>query len=160
MSFVSNKTETAAAVLGEVVWLYSCSDIHKRWAIESIHKWILPALKHEHYRIYHIGNKPVGFVSWAWLSEDVEKKYVLQPAALNPLDWTSGDRGWILDFIAPFGDAKAIIKDLRHNVFPHKVGKMLRVKQGESKMKIMYIHGAKAIDLAQDHSAHPSVNLV
>lgn len=159
MSLKVNKTEAASAVLGEAVWLYSCSDLHRKWSIGSIHKWILPALKHDQYRIYHRANKPIGFVSWGWLSETVESDYVRQPNKLMPDDWTSGERGWILDFVAPFGDAKHIIRDLRHNVFPDKVGRMLRVKSGGDTMKIMYIHGAKAVSLAGDHSLDPTVKL-
>lgn len=159
MSLSVNKTEAASAVLGEIVWLYSCSKLHQNWAMGSIHKWILPALKHNQYRIYHRGDKPIGFVSWGWLSETVESNYARQPSSLKPDDWTSGDRGWIFDFVAPFGDARYIVNDLRHNVFPDKVGRMLRVKKGEKTMKIMYIHGAKAVSLASDHTLNPAVSL-
>ena len=57
----------------------------------------------------------------------LEEKYQKGEKVLTKLeDWKSGDNGWIIDFIAPFGHAKQIIKDLRNNIFKGKQGKALR----------------------------------
>ena len=163
----NNKTNEAAqsspvpstAILGEMAWLYSMSELHRKWAIGSIHQWLLPAIMHKQYRLYHVGKKPVGLVTWAWMSKDVETAYVRNTASLQPKDWKSGDHGWILDYIAPFGDAKRIASDLKNNVFANDVGRILSVRKGSDTMKIMYVHGAKAIDKARDWENNPTVDL-
>ena len=149
----------SSTVLGEMVWLYSMSELHRTWPIGSIHQWLLPALINKQYRIYHKGKKPVGFITWARMSAEVETAYVRNTRSLQPKDWNSGDRLWGLDLVAPFGDGKRIIKDLRHNVFPNDVGRFLRVRKGDDTLRIMYVHGANAIAKARDHTANPTVDL-
>lgn len=149
----------SSAVLGEMVWLYSMSEMHRHWPIGSIHQWLLPALINKQYRIYHVGKKPVGLVTWAHMTAEAETAYVRNARSLQPKDWTGGDRNWVIDFIAPFGDALRIGHDLRTNVFPNEVGRILQVKKGSDTMKIAYIHGIKAVDKARDWNANPTVDL-
>ena len=150
---------TSSAILGEMVWLYSFSGIHRDWPVGSIHQWLLPAIMHKQYRIYHKGKKPVGFVTWAWLSREGETAYVRNTKSLQPKDWKSGDRLWFLDFIAPFGDTKNMAQDLRQNLFPKDVARFLRAKKGSDTLRIMYVHGAKAVKKAGDRTINPTVEL-
>lgn len=152
VSSVSN-----ASLLGEVAWILSYSELHREWPIGSIQQWVFPALLHKQFRIYRLNGKPRGYVSWAWMSKEVEEAYVLNTASLKPADWKSGNRGWIVDYVAPFGDARAIAKDLRNNIFANDVGRILRVKKGCDTMKISYIHGAKAVSKARDWDNNPTV---
>ena len=133
-----------SAVLGEVVWLYSISPLHHDWKISTIHRWIIPALRQKQYRIYHRGSKPIGFVSWAFLSEQVAGTYIDSPNSLRPQDWQSGDKRWFIDFIAPFGDTKEIIRDLRKR-FPNETGNALRVKPDKKGSRVMQVTGLKAL---------------
>ncbi len=149
----------SSAILGEMVWLYSMSDLHRSWPVASIHQWLLPALMHKQYRLYHRGKRPVGLVTWAKLTAQAETAYVRNTRSLQPKDWVGGDRNWIIDFIAPFGDALRIGHDLRTKVFPNETGRILQVRKGSDTMKIAYIHGIKAIDKARDWSANPTVQL-
>lgn len=149
----------SSSILGEMVWLYSMSEMHRTWAIASIHQWLVPALANKQYRLYHKGNKPVGLVTWAHMSAEAETKYVRNTRSLQPKDWVGGDRNWVIDFIAPFGDAIRIGHDLRTNVFPNEVGRILQVKQDSDTMKIAYIHGVQAVEKARDWNANPTVDL-
>jgi cytolysin-activating lysine-acyltransferase len=165
---MAEKTESGAAhsgsvpssaVLGEMVWLYSMSELHRTWPIGSIHQWLLPALMHKQYRIYHKGKKPVGLVTWARMSAEVETAYVRNTRSLQPKDWASGDRLLGLDLVAPFGDDNIMIHDLRHEVFPDEVGRFLRVRKGDDTLRIMYVHGVNAIAKARDRDFNPTVDL-
>ncbi len=149
----------ASAILGEMVWLYSLSELHREWHISAIHQWLLPAIGHKHFRVYRKGAKPVGMLTWAWLSAEVETAYVHNPSSLRPQDWKSGDRLWLLDLIAPFGDARQIVSDVRSTIFKDEVGRFLRAKKGSDTMKIMYVHGKNAVAKARDRSASPNVEL-
>lgn len=148
-----------AAVLGEIIWLLSHSSLHKDWPIGSIQQWVFPALQYGQFRVYHQDQKPVGFVTWALLSKEVEEAYVLNTASLLPPLWQSGDRGWLIDYVAPFGHAKDIAHDLKYRVFANNMGRYLRHKEGSDTLNIRYLHGAKVADQAQDWKNNPTVEL-
>lgn len=49
---------------------------------------------------------PTGYISWAYLSEEVVRKFHEEPAyKLHLSEWNEGDNLWIVDFVAPLGDA-------------------------------------------------------
>ncbi len=146
-------------VVGQVAWLMTQSPLHRTWAMGSLLQWVVPALMHRQYRVYSQNGKPVAYVSWAWLTQEKESSYVLNPRGLQPVDWKSGDRGWIVDFISPFGATKDVIKDLRRNLFKDAVGRALRVKPGSDEMRIWYIHGADAIEKSRDWGRSPTVQI-
>lgn len=146
-------------VLGQVTWLMSQSPLHRNWAIGSVLQWVVPALLHQQYRVYVREGKPVAYVSWAWMSQDKESAYVLNPRGLQPSDWKSGQRGWIIDFISPFGHTKEVMRDLRHGIFKDEVGRALRVKEGDDTMRIWYLHGANALVKSRDSTLSTTVSL-
>lgn len=148
-----------SSVLGEVAWLMTQSELHRDWPIASLMQWVIPALLNDQYRLYRRENKPIGYVSWGRLSAEVETRYARDPSSLQPIDWTSGERLWILDWIAPFGGTKAISRDLKNKVFPSEVGRALRWKKGSDTMNIFYLHGRNAVSLSRDHGNNPAVKL-
>lgn len=90
-------------ILGEVTYLMSASSIHKYFWVIDINNSMLPAIELNQYRIYDNKNRPIGFVSWAYLSNEIEEKYISSPTILKLEDWKSGDNWFFVDFIAPFG---------------------------------------------------------
>lgn len=147
-------------LLGEVMWLMAHSPIHRSWPIESLMQWVTPALLHRQCRVYRRQGKPIAYVSWAYLSKEVEEAYVLNPSGLQPKDWKSGDRIWLLDVLAPFGGSRAIARDLKNGIFKDSVGRALRVKPGQDEMRIVYLHGANAIEQSRDRTQSTTVDLV
>ena len=150
---------TNMSMLGEIVWLMAHSKLHQEWPIASIFQWVMPALMYKQCRLYRRNGRPVAYVAWARMSKEVEEAYVLNPKSLQPKDWTGGDRGWLVDWIAPFGDSASVIQDLREGIFKDEVGRALRVKPGSDEMQIIYLHGANATAKAQDEKANPTVDL-
>lgn len=124
-------------------------------------RWLLPPLALNQYQLYQEenGDRPTGLVTWAWFSPEVEQEYVRNSKALQPADWNSGERGWIIDFIAPFGHAKEIVSDLRNDVFPDKVGRFLRAKKNSNQLRIIYIHGAQTLNSNAERPSNPPVLL-
>ena len=101
-----------ADVLGEILWLYAHSPLHKRLRLFEVEQYVLPAVKHGRYRIYKRDGMPIGYVGIARLSKEIEDVWVSGKYVLQPDDWVSGDRIWILQFVAPFGDTLAVRKQL------------------------------------------------
>jgi len=138
--------KTRYQLLGELVSLLMCSDLHRRYLINDIGAVFLPPLHLNQFRIYKRGDRPVAFLTWARLTEEVEKKYLAGTYNLRPEDWNAGDRGWIIDFVCPFGDMKEVFRDLRHNVFPNEVGKSIRIDAQGKVRGIRQLHGINYIE--------------
>lgn len=147
------------SVLGEMVWLYSHSRIHREWAVGSIQQWLVPAIIHKQFRIYRNQGKPHSFVTWAWLSKEIEENYVRNTSTLQPNHWNAGDRLWFIDWIAPFGGTAAMSRDLKTNLFAEEVGRFLRIRKGDDTLRIFYVHGSRALEKARDRDRNPTVEL-
>ncbi len=150
---------TGLAALGEVAWLMAHSPLHRGWPLDSLLQWVAPALALRQCRVYHRDRRPVAYVSWAWLSKEVEEAYVLNPRSLRPEDWRSGERLWAIDLVAPSGDGAAVVRDLRTGLFRAEVGRALRVKPGCDEMRIIYLHGVDAMAKSRDAALNPAVDL-
>jgi cytolysin-activating lysine-acyltransferase len=131
-------------IIGEVASLMIGSDLHISYNLHDLRNIFIHAIDCNQFRIYH--NKqglPIGFVCWAFLSDEVEKLYIQGKYKLKPQDWNSGNNGWIIEFIAPFGHAKKIISDLRNNIFPTRKGKALVFSKDFKELKVINIFGRK-----------------
>ncbi|MGV2018160.1 toxin-activating lysine-acyltransferase [Agrobacterium sp. 22-223-1] len=127
-------------LLGELVYLMLASDLHRKYFINDIGSVFFPPIDLNQFRIYHRNGGPVGFVTWASLSKEIEDRYLNTNYILRPDDWGSGDRILFMDLIAPFGDGKNIVRDLRKNVFPDIAARSFRVRR-DSKPRVRHLHG-------------------
>ena len=115
-------------MLGSIVCLMQNSPLHRRYSIAQLEECFIPSLLHNQFRYYEIDGVPVGFVNWAWLNDETEKKYVTGKYELALDEWVGGDSLWFPEFVAPYGHARKMVADLRTNV--HEKGtpaKALRV---------------------------------
>lgn len=137
-------------LIGQIATLMLASEVHKKYLIDDIGAMFLPAIHLNQFRIYrNKDDDPIGIVTWAFLSKEIEEKYQKGERNLKLEDWKSGDNGWIIDFIAPFGHAKQIIKDLRNNIFPEREGKSLRITKDGKIKGIWKLHGTNFIKNTQ-----------
>jgi cytolysin-activating lysine-acyltransferase len=93
--------------LGEVTWLLLNSPGYRDGDLRLVEEMFLRPLLLDQLRVYRRGSRPVGLASWAWLGPDAEARY-LETGRLEPEDWQSGSRLWFTDFLAPFGDVRAV----------------------------------------------------
>ncbi len=127
-------------LLGDLVYLMLASDLHRKYYINDIGSVFFPPIDLNQFRIYHRSGRPVGFVTWASLNNEIEDRYLNTDYILRPDDWKSGDRILFMDFIAPFGDAKNIVRDLRKNVFADTAARSVRVRRG-AKPRVSHFQG-------------------
>ena len=105
-------------LLGPISWLM-LQQSATRYAFISDLEWrVLPALVMDQAKLILKDNLPLAFVSWARLSEQAAARYRQPPYHLSPADWRSGDQIWLIDILAPFGNAAEVLEDIRKNVFP------------------------------------------
>lgn len=125
--------------LGEILWLFAHSRMHRNLRLHDLERYVFPALKHGRYRLYKRNGMPIGYVAMARLSQEVEDLWLKGGYFLQPDDWISGERRWIMQFVVPFGDVLAVRKKLwldpelrRSPVWalrPNKAGRGLKVQQ-------------------------------
>ena len=113
-------TPTVSHMLGELTWLLTQSPTHRHFALSDLEWMIMPPLLLEQYRVFR-GDKdapfdpeqseeqikagpqtPLGYATWALLSEEAETKLNTGQSRLRPDEWRSGDRLWLVDLVAPF----------------------------------------------------------
>lgn len=134
--------EQKIKLIGEIASLMIASDIHVLYHLEDIRDIFLPAVDCNQFLIYRNKEKfPVGFVCWAFLSDKIEKLYEEGKYKLKPQDWQSGDNGWIIELIAPYGHGKTIISELRTNVFANKKGHALVFSKDRKDLRKIMLRG-------------------
>ena len=105
--------------LGMCMRLMSQSDYHRNWDMATFDAEITAAILNSQYQIYFDEqDNPIGLATWAWISDKCRQHLIEEQGALKFNDWKSGEHLLFNDYIAPWGHAKAILKDLRTNVFP------------------------------------------
>ncbi|MCX7207582.1 MAG: toxin-activating lysine-acyltransferase [Proteobacteria bacterium] len=103
---------------GYAAWLLSSSNITSDIGMRYIHTVVGEAFSHKKIKFYfNDDGMVVGMVIWACLTKDVEKRIIeKRKVDLHKSEWNEGDRLWILDFVAPFGNIKYIIRDIKKNI--------------------------------------------
>jgi cytolysin-activating lysine-acyltransferase len=125
-------------LFGEVASLLMVSEFHRKYLIHDIGSVFFPPVHLNQFRIYKNKLKdPIALITWAFLSKEVEEKYLSQEYILKPQDWKSGNRIWFIDFLAPFGHMRQVSKDIKDNIFPNDCGKSVRV-DSNGKIKGIY----------------------
>ena len=124
-------------VLGHVIWLYTQTSTHKYFSMVDVESRTLPALVLEQCKLYvqsDTGGLPMGFVSWARLSDEAEIKY-MTTQRISPSDWKSGDNLWLIDIVTPYGNQEAIFRDLYNGLLKDEEIYFLFPKNGKDLKK-------------------------
>ncbi len=146
------KLDGLYGAMGRITWLWCNSDLHCSWPIALQTRFVLPPVTLGQYAIVERNGVPQAYCSWARMTLDVETEYVLNPNSLKPEDWASGDRLWVIDWIAPFArrDSMGLRAELRRR-FPKHIVRGLRVKPNDPKARIVtYIGAALSPDEARN----------
>jgi hemolysin-activating ACP:hemolysin acyltransferase len=128
-----NKTQ--ASWIGFACGLMSRSKVHSKYEMLYLRKIIEPAIKHQFIKFYfNAHGESIGYVIWAFVAADVEKRFLESGTwDLHISEWNEGDQLWIIDLVAPFGNIKEILCDLRDAVFLNfKIVRYFRIKRNKS----------------------------
>ncbi|MDE1147151.1 MAG: toxin-activating lysine-acyltransferase [Azospirillaceae bacterium] len=136
---------TVSHMFGELVWLLTQSPLHRQLKVADLEWLVMPPLLAEQYRIFRDGTKPVGVVTWAYLSEEAEGR-LLSGQRPQVADWKSGDRCWIIDLVAPTTTAENLLAprmldDLRQTALKGKTFKLQQTDPNTGERKIVSIVG-------------------
>jgi cytolysin-activating lysine-acyltransferase len=116
--------KTVASVLGEIVWLMSQSPAHKQFLIGDLEWLVMPPVLLRQFRMFYHEGKPAAVVLYAFVSEDVERRIEAGAPSMLPDEWKSGERAWIVQVVAPFGNAEAFSEEACKTVLKGRPVKM------------------------------------
>src|SRR2546428_4555367 len=116
-----------ASLLGQVAWLMMQSPVHRHLFFADLEYRVAPPLMMQQFRLYRRDNVPVAFVSWALLTEEVEKRVQSGAWRLQPADWRSGDRLWGVDLVAPHGGVGVVLVGPPGKGFPGRGFQIVRL---------------------------------
>lgn len=106
-------------ILMDALLVLRASPYHQKADIRHMENYIIAAIKNDRLRvIYDNQNRPFGIFTWTYLPPDRESLYMTQPSKLLASDFESNDGTlWAIDFAAPFGYCRDVVRALR-NEFP------------------------------------------
>jgi hemolysin-activating ACP:hemolysin acyltransferase len=107
--------QTSAMILGEIAWLMMESAWHRGRRVADFARLVMPPIKLRQFRLFHDGDIPIAFVSWARLSPDAECRYLDDPQSLALDDWNSGDAVYLADVVVSRHAMRKIAPHLRRD---------------------------------------------
>lgn len=113
-------------ILGPVLWLYA-RDERKKFTFIADQDWlVMPPILLDQCKLYMKEEIPWAFITWALVSDEIDARLRSQIPRIAPHEWKSGEHLWLIDVVAPFGQAVEMIEELRKTQFPgRKVSALL-----------------------------------
>jgi cytolysin-activating lysine-acyltransferase len=95
-------------LLGPAAWLFA-RDQRLRFTFMADLDWrLLPPLVLDQCRLYNKHDLPWAFCTWAFVNDAVHERLRSSAPVIAPHEWRSGEHAWLIDVVAPFGDAETI----------------------------------------------------
>ena len=122
-----------AANIGDVVMVFSRSPAHKHYSLADIEWMVLPAVSAGQFYVVEAANKqrgfraPIAVVTWALVSEDVDRLRQEQAEPLRrlrPDEWKGGTVAWLIDAAGDAAGVRAALQWLAAGPFKEKPLKM------------------------------------
>lgn len=117
---LKNENERALSEqLGAIAYL-NCLVCREPLDPQKVHSRLFPPLRLQQVKVFYHQTRhhPVGYITWAFLAPDVERRLLDDPAAeLHVSEWNEGNRVWIMDFVAP-DYSQEIVHHIKKEMFP------------------------------------------
>ena len=63
--------------------------------------------------LYNSQGSPVAFATWAFVTDEVAQSMLADPNyRMDISEWNEGDQLWLVDLVAPFGEARNLVRKL------------------------------------------------
>lgn len=105
--------------IGAVAFVMARHARHRDRPVHALPSRIAPAAMARQIRVFYTAQSmPVGYLTWAWLNPQAERRWIEQPdTPLHPNEWTDGDALWLIDFVALPGLERALLKHAKDSLF-------------------------------------------
>lgn len=102
----------------DCLYLFNQSEDHRLYTLSEFNHYCIFPLLHKKARLFYDGDKPVGYVSWAWLTEDETEQFLSEMWIPSEEVWKRPDiiddryQLWGIDFIAPYGHSTKVMRGM------------------------------------------------
>jgi len=98
--------------------LLTKGDVHAKYTPQEIISYLLLPINNNRVRLYYQGTKPIGLVTWCWLSPTKANLFLEDKYSPTDEDYQLENPGsdyqlWGIEFIAPYGHAHKVMKAIR-----------------------------------------------
>jgi cytolysin-activating lysine-acyltransferase len=105
---VAKKELTKLPILGPAMWLFA-RDPQRRFTFVADLDWrLMPPLVLEQCKLFSKAEIPWAFVTWAFVNDAVDQRLRSASPIIAPHEWKGGDKAWLIDVVAPFGEQELI----------------------------------------------------
>ena len=100
------------------LFLFNQSPDHRLYTLVEFNHYCLFPLIHQKARLFYNGDKPIGFVSWAWLTEEEAQDFLSErwmpseEVHKRPDVIDDQYQLWGIDFIAPYGHSTKVMRGM------------------------------------------------
>ena len=117
-----------SADLRDAMQLYYDEHIWSHLTEKELSNYLIPCISLGQYNVFRYENTGVAyaFTNWAYLSDDVEKRFI-KSGVLDKFDWDSGPNVWHIDTINKHNGKLKDIYKWTANYFDKKYGPTLAV---------------------------------
>jgi len=112
-------------ILGPALWLYARDATRKYIFLGDVDWLVLPPVILDQCRLYTKNGIPFAFFTWAAVSDSVDARLRSGIPKIAPHEWKSGPHVWLIDMVAPFGQADEMLAELLRNVLRGKAVRAL-----------------------------------
>ena len=99
---------TFASTLGQVVFLMTISKRHRDLKISMIEEVVSTAILLQQFKLYSKDERPIAFLAWATVSDEVKEEFESSGRTLELKDWRSGENLIVVECVSPFAAEKDI----------------------------------------------------
>lgn len=101
--------------LAHGIELFRQSKWHKDYNVEDIYRYLVSPVEHNRIRLYYEYDKPIGLVTWCWLSKEDGKKFLDNNYYITDKDYVSDkdEELWGIELLAPYGNARQVMRLIR-----------------------------------------------
>ena len=105
-------------ILGPALWLYARDPRLKFTFLADMDWLVLPPVILDQCRLYTKNGIPFAFFTWAQVSDAVDARLRSGVGKIAPHEWKSGPHVWLIDLVAPFGQADDMVAELLQTTLP------------------------------------------
>lgn len=99
-------------ILGPALWLYAKDPVRKFLFVGDTDWAVLPPVILDQCRLYTRSGIPFAFLTWAFVSDEVDARLRSGRPKIAPHEWQNGSHIWLIDIVAPFGQMEETIDEL------------------------------------------------
>ena len=100
--------------------LFRASPFHKYYTVEDLYTYLQLPIKHGKFRLYYDNGKPVGIITWCWMTTENADAFLQEAYHPTEDDYQYDAPGvkelWGMEFIAPYGHTRQMMRAIKHSI--------------------------------------------